>query len=241
MIGNNDNPNELQFKGCYRKLLVCNEISSSTKSNCENDITKILTVSSRKKATQDTDLRTDSVELLEAYHFEVDNAGDDPIENLETNVRAYLASIIESKVIRKIVLQGNKGCRKCIDIFTENELSDDEFVAFKSATNGIFQPCKSTLYIINYIEANLKHIQSQPTSNKAFGTNILNQMDFSSLYVTSSSDDTDNHDHKKELIKIIIDSYLDYKSTQVAKFITRATQKKLIRHDRLKLTHQLGQ
>lgn len=241
MIGNNDNPNELQFKGCYRKLLVCNEISSSTKSNCENDITKILTVSSRKKATQDTDLRTDSVELLEAYHFEVDNAGDDPIENLETNIRAYLASIIESKVIRKIVLQGNKGCTKCIDIFTENELSDDEFVAFKSATNGIFQPCKSTLYIINYVEANLKHIQSQPTSNKAFVTNVLNQMDFSSLYVSSSSEDTDNHDHKKELIKIIIDSYLDYKSTQVAKFITRATQKKLIRHDRLKLTHQLGQ
>lgn len=145
MNGCNDNPSEQQFTAAYKKLLFQNEISTSDNSNCQNDVTSILFVSSGKKNIAQSDnanyprmLHELADEDLAYLDAENDN------NELENHSRAYLASIVEVDVIQKISRRGKKICLKCIDIFIENEITDDQFMAFKFENNNTYQPCKST-------------------------------------------------------------------------------------------------
>lgn len=256
MGSTNDNPSAQQFAGAYRKLLLQNEVTSSQKSNCENDLTKILTVSSGKKVTP-TAINPEELRMLQGYDFE--NPVDDdeysgeidllvgeekePTETLRVNSLAYLSGVIETQVIQKISRRTKNACQKCIDVFIENEISDDSFVVFMSQrSNKIMQPCKSTLKILRTVEFFLeKYHHSESVSFNAVVTHIVNNIEMSQLYVGSDFNEDHDHNHKNDLVKQIIQKYLDHKSHIFSQKITRLSQQKLIRHDRLKRVHQLGQ
>lgn len=253
MGSTNDNPAAQQFTGAYRKLLFQHEVSSSQKSNCQNDITKMLTVSSRKKtigvATNSEELRMlQSFDLNDLFYCdefsdEVDfpfEEGKPPTEMLKENSLAYLSGMIESRVIQKIARKTKNACQKCIDVFTENELGDDNFMEFMSQkSRRIFQPCKSTVKIVNLVEKYVERMQSVNVSFNNAVSHILSNINLSELY--TSSEFNDDHDHKSDLLKQIIQEYLDYKSIMFSKSVTILSQKKLIRHDRLKEVQRLGQ
>lgn len=69
MGSTNDNPTAQQFCGAYRKLLFHNEVTSSEGSNCLNDVTKILSVSSNKKQNSAVPDATE-IQILGNYDFE---------------------------------------------------------------------------------------------------------------------------------------------------------------------------
>lgn len=110
MGSTNDNPTAQQFAGAYRKLLFHNEVTSSEGSNCQNDVTKILSVSSNKKSNP---IEPDATELqlLGNYDFESifldqftvhDESTEKSTPKLHENALAYIAGVVEVKVIQKI-------------------------------------------------------------------------------------------------------------------------------------------
>lgn len=241
------------YTGAYRKLLFQNEVTSSNKSNCLNDVTKILTVSSGGKSHV-VPINREEVQMLQNYNFEWNLFDGDEYsgeldfllgrekeatETLKENSLAYLAGVIEAKVIRKLSRAKN-ACQQCINVFLENELTDDNFMAFLSQKQSkIVSPCKSTIQIFSTVENFLEKHQSKNVSYYSVLTYIVNNIDMPQLYVSSNFDE--DHDHKTDLVKQVIQAYLDHKSITFSKTLTTLSQKKLIRHDRLKQVHQLGQ
>lgn len=69
----------------------------------------------------------------------------------------YTASLIESKVIENIKRCHKKECSLCINIFYENEIVEDEFIAMKNLSRPLKTPCLSTVHIVK-------------ASNKIFNT-----------------------------------------------------------------------
>lgn len=241
--GCNDNPTPQQFMGAYRKLLLHNEVVSGRGANCLNDITKVLYVPSKSK---DSSICTNKAELecLSNYDFEnqVDYADDHLMENnedaLKQNSLAYVASILEEMVVRKTNNKGQKCCAACIQVFLENEIIDDSFIEYKSETCNILSPCKSTIKLMNTVDNLLNAYKSQKVSLNSTVTHIMLKIDKDRFYEYSSFD---QHDHKHELIELIIKTYMDLKSTEACKHITEMWQKKRIRHSKLKEIHRAGQ
>lgn len=253
MNGCNDNPNAQQFEAAYKKLLVNNEIESSIHSNCLNDVTQILDVSSRSRPRNTINVLRDKIEIAkqldELQHrdslYGFDSFDDDvvDIENqniLETHSKAYLATKLETRVIKSLIRRGKKSCERCIGIFEENEHENNELIQFKSKDVSIRQPCVSTLKIIRRVDNLLKRHESEKVSIQAMYIYICQNIDMDNLYPESVFDSS--HDHEKdEIIKLIVKTYLEIKSTQIAKVVTRSNQQQLIRHNLLKNIQRAGQ
>lgn len=245
MNGCNDNPTEQQFVAAYKKLLFQNEVTTSRKSNCLNDVTKILNVCSSKKQTSGSNVQYErDLQLLADYDFEHPEFNllledSNTTTKLHEHAEAYVASIVESTVIRKIIAKQSKRCSECINAFMADEMASDEFIDFKAQTDGIYQPCKSTLSIIHETERILKKYTHLEISFDASVAHILRNIDISQLFQNTEFGET--HNHKIDLIKLIIETYLHHKSRYVSQLVTRLSKKKLIRHNNLKLIHQAGQ
>lgn len=235
MNGCNDNPNAQQFEAAYRKLLVKNEIESSVHSNCLNDITQILNVSSRPKPKNNQEEIAKQLEKLADIDFILRN--DDDKENvpdystLEKHSIAYIATKVEARVISRAK------CDLCINVFFENEHINDEFINFKAKKEQVHQPCKGTMQIIHSVDSLIKRHETQEVSLEAMVSYIYRNISMDMNIYTAS----DGHGHTEDLMKLIIRSYLDIKSTHVAKIVTRNSQKQLVRHIKLKEIHRAGQ
>lgn len=250
MNGLNDNPNAQQFSAAYRKLLVHNEISSSNKSNCTNDITEILEVSSKREKTI-VSADQEDIQTLKTINENGDvlnpsNVTTDAIEVEEEygilsqeHSKAYLASLVEADVIQRIKNKKKKGCLQCINVFSENVITTDKFIDFLSTKHAILEPCKSTLDLITTVDRMLQNFNSVNVSFESTLTYILEKIDLTEIY--TSSEFGEIHDHKNEFVKLIIDVYLNIKSIRLCKLMTRLSQDKLLRHTYLKELHRAGQ
>lgn len=231
--------------------MIHNEITCARGANCLNDVTKVLEVSSRKKSTN-TETTANLTELQMLGDFDIEYGLDyepsdkdetvkpiNVIESLQEISLAYMAGIVEAKVIHTIAQRGKMACKQCMDVFTENDLADDNFIDFKSKTSDILQPCKSTLKIMQYAESALKKYSTLNASFQSVLKHIVDNMDVSNLYGLSVFDET--HDHRSELTHQIIMTYLDLRSKNGCKIITRLSQGKRIRHEKNKSVHRAGQ
>lgn len=230
--------------GAYRKLLLHNEVTSGRDANCLNDITKILEVSS---SSNNTSLPECPIELEMLSNYDFENGIDDTYiqvtnedsDILRQNSTAYLASIVEQKVIKKIVQKGRKGCMECTQVFVENEISNDRFIQFKEENSQMVAPCKSTVELISTVENLLKVYQTHNVTFNSMLAHIIKKIDVTKFYEGSTFGK--DHDHKIDLIKDIVKTYMNVKSTKLCKFITRMKQNKQIRHSYLKAIHLEGQ
>lgn len=175
LLGCNDNPTAQQFMSAYRKLLLHNEVVSGKGANCLNDITNVLYVLSNidtSKVTNKTEL-----ELLSNFDLEnLDNEDNHLIEHSATSLKphslAYMASILETAVLRKISEKGKSSCSACMQIFVENEITDDSFIEYKSEISDILPPCKSTIELMKTVDNLLNKYKSQSVSFSSMLTHI---------------------------------------------------------------------
>lgn len=246
--GCNDNPTAQQYKSAYRKLLLHNDVISGEDANCLNDITQILEVSSGKQSCKSLYPNEDELEKL--ANFDVENQIDDTIcediqiisrgpNNLQDNSTTYMAANLEQKVIRIIMRKGKSKCLECMQVFFENELTDDTFIQYKSETSDIVQPCKSTIHLIEKTDFLLGKYESLNISFNSVLSHIIRKIDISNLYEKSMFDEF--HDHKYDLIDMMIRTYFDIKSANFCQHITRISQNEQIRHKYLKEIHFRGQ
>lgn len=250
--GFNDNPTAQQFEAAYRKLIVHNDVICSKKANCIDMGTKILSVSSNRSAQSkkndfvnneflDDHLPEDE-DLL--YQDFFDNC--QYIDNVYDHSIAYMASVLEARIIgakrgKKIVK-----CEQCVSAFIENELIDDSFIRFKSKDSNVLQPCKSTFEICKFVDSYMKSYTGNTIPYDTITLQILRKISFDSLFVGS---DFENHagdsgrisGHRYDFVKEIIGFYMRMMSVQNAKRLTLKTHDNPMRHTFKKLIQERGE
>lgn len=125
-------------------------------------------------------------------------------------------------------------------VFLENEITDDSFIQYKSENDNIVSPCKSTIELMQYVEHILKIYETQNVSFHSILAHIMKNINVNQFFHESTFNEAHDHD-KHEFIELIIKCYMDIKSTEASKLITRLSQQKLKRHSNLKEVHRLGQ
>lgn len=240
-LGCNDNPTAQQFMAAYRKLLLHNEVVSMESANCLNDITKTLYVSSGAKNKSKFPNQAE-LELLSNFDFEnqidyYEDVGKE-VNSLKQHSMAYMASLVENAVLRKMINKVGNCCSACLNVFLENEITDDSFIEYKEQISNILPPCNSTIRLMETVDMLLNNYSSQNASLTSTLTHIMRKIDISKFYDKSSFDD---HDHKYDLIKLVMKTYMNIKSTEACKSITKLAQGTPIRHTNLKEVHRAGQ
>lgn len=209
-----------------------------------NDVTQVLYVSSRKRSIP-VSINQSELEMLAHFDDEngIDHGNPQPTENdqyfLEQHSMAYIASIVEQRVLSKLKQKGSKTCSACMLVFVENEITDDKFIQYKSENSNVLPPCKSTFELIRKAEDSLIIYETQNVSMPSMLLHIMQNINIDQFYGGSAFDV--DHNHKRDFIELILNSYLDIKSTQVCQVITTHSQSTRKRHHNLKEVHRLGQ
>lgn len=146
--GFNDNPTIEQFNGALRKIIVNDEIKSSTKANCHDSLhLSILNVSSGNVKTVDVktvddnlneilDLDAEQFERMQSIQREYDSS-----DVMDASI-GYVAAVIEQKIIE----QGLFTCLKCIKMKMKTTKS---LCLFRQHTNLARQHLKFAVLLIN--------------------------------------------------------------------------------------------
>lgn len=231
-LGWNNNPNQLQFKAAYRKLLVCMPYLSARKGNCIVSSTNILTVSSgQKPAQQSSHALANQISAMEIADDTFHELLNREIEPYEEHLRAFIASTAERNMVKNFLERSKSACQCCLSVFSESPKIHDSFIAKKSQTKHISQPCRSTVDIIAACNVVFELLQPEPyVGFDVVAKTIFNQLysfNFDELY---ESEVFDNHQnpvlpvhgitHKHQFIYDVVSEYMHIKSKSIGKRIT---------------------
>lgn len=242
-LGANNNPNTEQFKYAFRKLLICTPHLSADKTNCIISATHLLTVSSAQQPTpqpakHQTPLSFDLSSAIERIQIEMDydTLINPELDEYERHIYAYLASIIETNISKKIMARSASGCIECLNTFNENTKINDSFLKKKNETSHIVQPCQSTVDIVVASSTFMKSLQSVTHADFNILLNaILPCLDIDLLYDSSNFNEHQIHGlqsnsqmpltHKEQFISKILREYMHIKSKKICGRITAEEHK----------------
>lgn len=212
--------------------------------------TGVLTVSSglpNCQRTVDTVFSACTFEI-ECYGFDYHAAINGNLEKFDQHLNSFLASSIESKVIANIKRSHKKQCPQCIEVFHENELIHDDFIARRSSLKTL---CLSTVHIIqasNEIFSILKQLKIHDSSVNVHDSTlktIMSHLHTEELYQQSNFESHgQSHSqwtHKEKFIYEIVLEYMRQKSCKIGIRITEEEKGNYIRHNNKKLVHISGQ
>lgn len=262
MFGCNDNPSARQFESAWKKLLGRHQISASESANCiDNDFyyLNILNVSSRKQGTLDvnsTDWLPAACAQLNAENNNiifVEDFGDNDMDegdhlmadnsnmiNIEKHVAAYLSAVLENCIIEGRWYSPIK-CKDCLNVFSEDETVDDDFVKLKMKTSTIRSPAKSTVQICEMTEIAMRRFNYEAGKFTQILDYVLLNLDMNNLYWASDFDSHSDGCHKSRLVKLIIEMYVKKKLDYISRCNTLAAHNVLWRSLLKKLVHFRGQ
>lgn len=246
--GYNNNPNVLQFKGAFRKLLCNIKIEAPETGNFEystvdfltnNDrmFSNVFTVSSRRpKVTLDSienEYQQQKDNILEDM-LTIGNIDEgDPLLDAASNYTfAYISTKIENKIIETI------GCSDCLAVFQENEK-----LAEMPTHISLRLSCRSTYDICKHTDKFIKLYDIRKSNGnydfKVIYCLIFRSLNFNSLFVDSKFNCAVGH--KYELIKSIVRHFVSIKSAYISRDITLDQYKKVCRQQLNKLVLHRGQ
>lgn len=259
MNGRAENPITSQFQSAWRKLCVHNEVVCSQRANCIDKGTKILTVSSHrlpkyKKTTLPTvesDFEFDQLEdqfefdqledQFESYSSLHSILDDGSIDNLQEHISAYMASLVEEKIVTAKGSRVIVKCQECTRAFVENEVIDNRFIEFKFRQENILKPCISTVNICKMADSFIIQASGVQAKYGQVLLRIMRNLPFHSLYPSTNFHYHDETNHKYNFIKSVVETYLNLKSIHLGKTITLDAHVELIRSDLTKQIHRSGQ
>lgn len=163
------------------------------------------------------------------------------IDDAQSHSLAYMASVLERKIIAAKPTKNIIKCDQCVAAFIENELIDDSFIRFKARKTNIMQPCRSTFEICKFVDTFLKACEGS-ASYHSLTMQILRKIPFEALFTSSNFDSHQgDNGHKYNFVKKIIEMYMNMKSVHIAKCLTLKSHDDPIRHQYKKLIQQKGQ
>lgn len=238
--GCNDNPNVVHFQAAYRKLLANDSILVSKKGNCEdchtnsNPFSDILFVTSKRdivnRDEEEIIVPEDIEELFEKLDSLNAYAQSDLTEDLQGSAISHIANLIEAKIIE------TDNCPECVNVFTECRKIENTFLSSKFLN----RPCLSTYKICKEADRFMK--LQLLVGNINFQTiyySILNDIEIEQMF--NEHNFSTHPTHKLYLIRAIVDGYIRYKGTYIAKNATQDLHLKNFRYKFRKLIHFYGQ
>lgn len=212
--GHNDNPNALQFKGAYRKMLCRMELQLSESGNCVplEDI-PILTCSSALNCINNTSFAErfddEEKELTEQLlitpisndvGFEITIGSDDP------NFKNHIVGYIAGNVARHLTTQFK--CQNCIDnLLAKEKLWFHKLVCMRDK-GGLVYASKEVYSICSvaetFLRCCLKEIKGN-ISEKQIALQIMKRFIGTRIFCTEH---VNSHIHDSNLIRLIVDRYL---------------------------------
>lgn len=230
--GNNRNPTCQQFNAAMRKLLANTTIHCSVKGNCTildqpsvcNPYSNISTITSRRSkklcSNEDKYFTPDDIEEvmkeLDAIQITSSNS---KLLDLGDITASYIASTIENSI-----LCSSSNCQDCKAVFSENEQIAQAFTSnnhTRVACTSTFEICKTADYFLK-----LELLKGQFDFNLIFHT-IFSSLRIEELYPDSSF--LHCLSHKDELIRDVLNRYIKYKGTYLAKTVSFGEAEKNIR------------
>lgn len=230
--GNNRNPTCQQFKATMRKLLANTTIHCSDEMNCRileqssvyNPYSNISTITSRRPIKEDIitnqiftpdDIETVMKELSEIQKV---HPNSQLIDLTELTI-SYIASTIEATIEKS-----SKYCEFCKDVFRSNEKVNQAFTSqqhTRKACQSTFEICRTADYFLK-----LELLKGQFDFDLVYHA-ISSSLNLEKLYPNSSFEHSSNH--KIEHIKDILNLYIKYKCTYLAKTVSFGEVEKQIR------------
>lgn len=257
-FGCNDNPTSKQFASAWKRLLGQHQITASDAANCANNNVNFLSVlnSSSRKETNvklkqkylNNDNRNENGNIVNRVEFD-----DEEIFNLrflvenphfssnfEIHMISYTASVLQSDIIhgkwyKRIT------CEKCLLVFAEDDLIDDEFVTMKMKTKQLPQISKSVREICYVAEKVMQKLEYNPEQYKQISDDVLKILHIDNLFVYSDFNTHSQDDHKESLINLIIQMYVKKRQDYISRCNTLDVHDVLLRSQLKKVIHFKGQ
>lgn len=261
MNGSNDNPLPHQFRSAYRKILHQCEIAHSPNANiralasasshsttlvASNILTVPSTRQRRSNLIEDVaqDISQPHIPPIsnavdvdesfeETYEFELIMDHNFLSDSTNNSGIAYIANSIEQKFFNASQIY----CTACIDVLKSNVKVDEKLCI----NPNLGRPCVSTYQICKLADIQLKTlINTGPNFKQTIYHNIITSLPYNKVFPNFKQHEHD-FEHKRFLIKFIIDDYVNRKCNYVAKQKTMDTQKQYIRNKLRKLCHYYNQ
>lgn len=167
---------------------------------------------------------------------------DQYIADAHSHSLAYMATVLESKILKAKPTRPILKCTDCVAVFIENEMIEDSFFRFKARKTNMMQPCKSTFEICKYVDSFLKSCEGKTVSYQNVALKILRNLPFGTLYTMSDFEKHPGENgHKYELVKKVVEIYIHMKSVHIAKCFTLKSHDAPIRHHYKKVVIEHGQ
>lgn len=224
ILGDNDNPTVEQFMAGYRRQFVENEIKSSLKSNCLDQLT-IFNISSTKRNTviDESKMNEDRRIVTLLYQKKTENKS---FDDLEIASIAHEAWNIENK-IKSIGFE----CAECKTVFDDNDKF--QITETKNVCNSTIEICKITSIFVEIL-------QSEPNLNYTILLEkLLLEQHFDKLY--ENTDFTHDPADKSYIIRFVAEEFFRTRAVYIAKNATLQCQTEFLRKKLLKLLHFFGQ
>lgn len=244
--GANDNPNVIEFKAAWRKLLCGNlELIQSRYSNVKlldesslQPFSNIYSVSSRRIKFDEFEkqkLNEPAEKEKDNIREELQKLSHDKEHDLTKASIAFAAKSIENK----LQLTYEFECEPCRYIFDGNPKMVDCF----STAENLEPPCASTFEICEIADKFLKLHKPSDANKYSFDLLyllIFREMKYENLYKDYEHLDK-NIDHKYHLVRCIVDEFVQTKLSQMSKQRTLSEYKHIVRSRYKKATHFAGQ
>lgn len=150
--GFNNNPNCIQFKSAYKRLLMRNELRSSLNGNCLSDDTTISHAETINNTTKISSTLTDVEEDEDEEEIDVVNIFDDRPNHLTeyaNDVVGHIAGYVERHLKKTIK------CSECLNCLSTRDVFYGRLTIIKSR-GGLVHPQQSIYKICKIAELEIK-------------------------------------------------------------------------------------
>lgn len=160
--------------------------------------------------------------------------------NFETHMISYTATLLQRDIVlgkwyKRIT------CEKCLLVFAEDDMIDDEFVTMKMKTKQLPQVSQSVHEICLVTEKIMEKLEYKPEQYKQIPDDVLRILHIDSLFVNSDFSNHSQDDHKESLINIIIQMYVKKRQDHISRLNTLDLHDILLRSKLKKVIHNKGQ
>lgn len=212
--GNNINPTVEQFKSAFRKILINNEISASTGSNCFDNL-NIYFVSTHVNSTE-TQIHDE--ENIETFDHFCEN--DYLLDAYQEATICQMASDIENK----IRTQANFDCDLCLNILNENEKVSVDIFEKKG-----LKPCIATVYVCKVAQKYFDIFRNKITYDYAHLLEVI-QKEIIYENTFKSSNFSEHCEHKNYFVQYIAEEFLRVRAVIIARNLTLKEREKILQH-----------
>lgn len=247
-LGSNDNPNAIEFKSAFRKLLICHPATTSVDHNVISNATGILTVSSaaKKKLSPLPNLNQEFELQLEFCYEDIMLKEIETMDRYDEHMCAYIALTVEEK-FHQNVRQHKYKCAGCSAVlYTSDNKINDELLAMKAESK---QPSISAFKLVIFANAVMNMFSMEHGQGNSFNAvrqTIYERLDiddiFENFYHVQHDENTFQHtNHKEEFVFELIKTYMTIKSHKIGEKVTIEEQGELIRRKRKRAVILAGQ